>query len=47
MTSFKDVHHKCANCGFLVAVVSLLISFLVLGLGEGGRGKELGCVWEC
>ncbi|KAF7891670.1 hypothetical protein EAF00_007972 [Botryotinia globosa] len=20
MTSFKDVHHKCANCGFLVAV---------------------------
>lgn len=38
MTSFKDVHHKCVNCGFLVAVVSFSFTFLFLFLFFSRRG---------
>ncbi|KAF5870342.1 putative transcription factor lps-induced tumor necrosis factor alpha protein [Botrytis fragariae] len=46
MTSFKDVHHKCANCGFLVAVwkrsgkteVSVAASAAAASGNAGGTG---------
>ncbi|TEY44992.1 hypothetical protein BOTCAL_0338g00090 [Botryotinia calthae] len=46
MTSFKDVHHKCVNCGFLVAIwkrsgkteVSVAASAAAASGGAGGTG---------
>ncbi|KAF7950449.1 hypothetical protein EAE96_007733 [Botrytis aclada] len=48
MTSFKDVHHKCANCGFLVAVwkrsgkteVSVAASAAAASGGATGAGGK-------